>query len=178
MSEFKKYVFRKYSKKFPALFNKEKQKLKKILGKDAIIEHCGSTAVPGLGGKGLIDIFISVKREKWKSSGRKLRQAGYLFFTEAGNDERQFFERDYKYSKKTRRVHLHLTFNKNSEFKKAVAFVKYLRAHQELVREYEKIKKEAIKKTNGEGKIYRKHKKAFIENTTKKALKESGYVDL
>lgn len=60
--ELRKYVFRRYNSKYELLFNKEKAKLKKILPK-AKIEHVGSTAVKGLGGKGIIDISIIVPKK-------------------------------------------------------------------------------------------------------------------
>ena len=49
-----KYKFRKYDPKFGELFKREKAKLKKIIP-GIKIEHIGSTAVPSLGGKGIID---------------------------------------------------------------------------------------------------------------------------
>jgi len=57
----KKYVFKAYSPIFPKLFEKEKDRIKKILGENDLIEHVGSTAVPGLGGKEINDIYIETK---------------------------------------------------------------------------------------------------------------------
>ena len=50
----KKYVFKPYNPKFPVLFEQEKQRIASHLKEKAPIEHVGSTAVPGLGGKGII----------------------------------------------------------------------------------------------------------------------------
>ena len=49
----KKYVFKPYSKIFPELFQKEKERISPNLKEALAIEHVGSTAVPGLGGKGI-----------------------------------------------------------------------------------------------------------------------------
>jgi GrpB-like predicted nucleotidyltransferase (UPF0157 family) len=49
----KKYVFKPYSNIFPALFDKEKERIAPHLKKALAIEHVGSTAIPDLGGKGL-----------------------------------------------------------------------------------------------------------------------------
>jgi GrpB-like predicted nucleotidyltransferase (UPF0157 family) len=46
-----KYFFRPYNPIFPKLFENEKIRLRKALGKTVQIDHIGSTAVPGLGGK-------------------------------------------------------------------------------------------------------------------------------
>ena len=60
---FKKYSFNKYLDIYRKLFIKEKYKLVSILP-NAKIEHVGSTSIIGLGGKGIIDIAISVPKNK------------------------------------------------------------------------------------------------------------------
>ena len=57
MREGKRYVFRGYSKRFLVLFAYEKKKLRQILP-SALIEHFGSSAVPNLGGKGIVDVMV------------------------------------------------------------------------------------------------------------------------
>ena len=69
---FKKYKFREYNEKYPMLFKKEKSKLKKIFPKNAVIEHIGSTAIPNLGGKGVIDLYVTVKNKEIKNTKKKL----------------------------------------------------------------------------------------------------------
>jgi len=72
MADLKKYSFNKYSRKYKQFFNREKIKLKKIFPK-AEIEHIGSTAVFGLGGKGIIDIAISVPKNQIQKAIKKLQ---------------------------------------------------------------------------------------------------------
>jgi len=48
-----------YSKKTSGRFNRQKNKILRVIG-DFEIHHIGSTAVSGLGGKGIIDILIGV----------------------------------------------------------------------------------------------------------------------
>ena len=59
----KKYIFKRYDPKYKDFFNSEKRKLLKVIGLIKI-EHAGSTAVPGLGGKGIIDIAIGTAKSK------------------------------------------------------------------------------------------------------------------
>ena len=73
--DLKKYSFNKYSKKYHQLFNKEKIKLKKIFLK-AKVEHIGSSSIKGLGGKGIIDIAISVPKKEIQSTRKKLQKEG------------------------------------------------------------------------------------------------------
>lgn len=169
---FEKYTFKKYSEDYPLLFKREKLKLKKILGSSAVIEHFGSTAIKGLGGKGIIDIIISVNKKNLKKSNLKLQKAGYVFKPFSGAPERDFFYKKYVYHSKERRVHVHLTFHNSIEIRRAIAFVRYMNKHPEKVKEYVKIKKEGVKFANGDGAKYREYKDKFLKKLSKAALKE------
>ena len=72
-----KYVFKLYENKFPEIFEKEKDRLSKYLTGDYKIEHIGSTAVPGLGGKGIIDIYIVSPTDNQENIKEGLLRAGY-----------------------------------------------------------------------------------------------------
>lgn len=171
LQNFEKYKFRKYNKNYPVLFRTEKYRLRKILPNDAKIEHIGSTSVPGLGGKGIIDIFISVKKKDWARSLYILQKKDYLFFPLGGSDERKFFQKDYKYREKTRRVHIHLTYHNSQEFKRSIAVINYLKNNKEAVKEYSEIKKKAVKVARGDGWKYRKYKQKFLDKIETKAIK-------
>src|SRR3989338_7493653 len=172
MTKFNKYTFRKYSKDFPNLFRKERTKLRKILTKDSKIEHCGSTAIIGMGGKGIIDIFISVNKRYIKKNRNRLEKAGYIFRSNAGNKDRQFFEKEYIYLKSIRRIHLHLTSHNSFEIRRAVSFVKYMNTHPNKIKKYEEIKKSAVQHAKGKGSSYRTHKKQYLNKLSKETLKE------
>lgn len=170
MSSFKKYVFRKYSARFTVLFEQERAKLKKILP-NASIEHVGSTAIPGLGGKGIIDITIETPKEKLEQFIRKLKKAGYEERPQHRPDKnRVFLQKIIKSKGKERRIHIHLVFNKRY-LDTFIAFRDYLRDHKEERDEYAELKKKAVK-LGLEGEDYRKYKNKFLESLTKKALKE------
>ena len=162
----KKYTFRRYNKKFPELYKREKTKLRGILPK-AKIEHIGSTAVPSLGGKGIIDVMIAVPKKKIRKTKEELQKAGYLFKKKTGQD-RLFFEKDYEYKGKIRRVHIQLTYKDSYNWKTAIATRDYLRKNKYFLKEYSKIKKEAVKFAKGEGKKYREYKKKFLDKINKK----------
>lgn len=162
------YVFKPYNKKYVSLFIKEKKKLTKLLGDKSVIEHIGSTSVPGLGGKGIIDIIASVEKDKMKIVKDKLVKNKYSFYSEHGNEERYYFVKVYRGSE----VHVHITIHNGIEWKKGIAVRNYLIENEKLKEEYSKIKKEAVKIAKGEGKIYRKHKHDFLQKITKEAVKK------
>lgn len=165
----KKYIFRKYSKISPKLYRKKKIKIKKILPK-ARIEHIGSTAVPKLGGKGIIDILIGVAKKNILKTKKKLQILGYTL-PKGGSKNRIFFEKDCKINGKKQRFHLHLTPYNSQVWRKALALRNYLIKNKQEAKNYIKIKKEAVKIANGEGKLYREYKKRFLDNLNKKAMK-------
>jgi GrpB-like predicted nucleotidyltransferase (UPF0157 family) len=165
-----KYVFRIYDAKYLAFFRSEKKKITKALGSPTKIEHIGSTAIPWLGGKGIIDIIIGTSKSKINEVKRKLEEAGYEFREQAGTPERLFFRRDYTYKNTTRRVHIHLTKFNGNEWNAVIGFRDYLLHHPNIVEKYSSIKKEWIKKALGDWEKYRKYKEKFIENILRKIV--------
>lgn len=169
-----KYVFRKYDPKYRGFFTSEKKKLVKVIGSLAKIEHVGSTAIPKLGGKGIIDIVIGVSKSKILKIKQKLEKAGYEFRKTASTSERLFFRKDHLYqtrtrNKRTRRAHLHLLKFAGKEWNDFIYFRNYLLNRPEAVKEYTKIKKDAVKKALGNGKIYKKYKQRFIKKIISQA---------
>lgn len=69
-----------YDPKWPYLFNQERERIEKSLGKRALmIEHVGSTSVPGLAAKAIIDILLVVPDSSDESSYvPELEKVGYV----------------------------------------------------------------------------------------------------
>lgn len=160
----KKYIFKPYSKLFPRVFDAEKQRIAGIIGTSAIIEHVGSTAVPGLGGKGIIDIAIAVNKKDLETVSRQLQDLGYEFRPTFSTSDRLYFitylpdpEED------TRRYHIHLTYPENPEWKHFLGFRDYLKNHPHVAKEYAEIKSRAAMAANHEGEKYRKYKESIIQ---------------
>ncbi len=86
----KKYLFRPYSKIFPELFEKERERIAPHLKQSVIIDHVGSTAVPELGGKGIIDIAIAASKEEMDLIAEQLQLLGYDFRKPHSTTERFF----------------------------------------------------------------------------------------
>ena len=161
-----KYVFRKYNPEYPAFFTSEKKKISKILSSTTKIEHIGSTAIPNLGGKGILDIIIGVSKSEFTKAKHNLEKTGYEFREKVSDPERLFFRIDYPYKNKERRVHIHLTELNGQEWKKLIGFRDYLLKNSEAAKQYAKIKKEGVKKACGDCEKYRKHKEGFILQKT------------
>jgi len=171
-----KYIFRSYNPVFPQLFKSEKARLQKILGKDVLIDHIGSTAVPGLGGKGVIDISVTTPKINWPEICKKLKNLGYEYKKKGAEREKErlFFMAnlpDEEFG--TRLYHIHLSYPESPEFKKEIGFRDYLRSHPKEVKNYAKIKMKAAKeaqKFTSKNKMrdtYNQIKKNFIEGILK-----------
>ncbi len=171
MADLKKYSFNKHSEKYKQLFNKERAKLKEIFPR-AEIEHVGSSSINGLGGKGIIDIAISVPKNQIQKAIKKLERNGYDFRPTGGDKERSFFQKIIIYEGNERRVHIQLTHSDSKTWKSMLAVRDYLRKNPKAIKEYERVKKEAIKHAKGKGKKYREYKKSFLQKIEKLALKE------
>jgi GrpB-like predicted nucleotidyltransferase (UPF0157 family) len=172
-----KYIFRPYNPNFPKLFGAEKGRLQKPLGNEAEIEHIGSTAVPGLGGKGVIDISVAVSKDEWPMISEKLIKLGYEYKKkdEERENQRLFFMANLPDEEMgTRIYHIHLTYPDSAELTKEIDFRNYLRTHPEAVREYADIKMkaaQAAQKFNTKEEMrdtYGKVKEAFIRDILEK----------
>ncbi|NGX63157.1 MAG: hypothetical protein KR126chlam6_00564 [Candidatus Anoxychlamydiales bacterium] len=158
-----KYIYTKSNEKFKKYFIKQKAYLQKRIGEKVKIKHIGSTAVEGLGGKNILDISIGVE-DKWDIYKKKLEKDGFKFLKKASTKGRLFFKKDIEEYK----IHIHLTKSDSKIFQELIFFCEYLKKHPKTVKEYIKIKKEAIKQADGIGGKYRAHKNEFIKNIIKK----------
>jgi len=160
----RKYVFRKYKEDYPKLYVLEKKRLMKILPKEAKIEHIGSTAVLGLGGKGILDIQIGFKtKDEMKKAEKIMEKRGYQIMPGSKRFGRISLKKYYGLIFWRRRVHIHLVIFNGRIWKRNIKFRNNLRKNKELRAKYEKMKKEAVKYAKGEGKKYRKYKDKFIK---------------
>lgn len=166
-----KYKFVKYSPKYKTLFRKEKNILKSLFPKYKI-EHVGSTSVPGLGGKGIIDIAIVVPQNKINSSLHLLEKNGFEYKVKPLDKKRKFLQKIVNYRKKQRRVHIHLTSKNSIIWKSLIELRNYLRQNKGAVKRYSKIKKMAVKYAKGHAQKYRDYKHAILAELNKEALKE------
>lgn len=159
-----KYVFKPYSKVFPELFDKEKARIISHIRVPLFIEHIGSTAIPDLGGKGIIDIVIAVNKTDMDAVSSHLQSLGYEFRSNYSTTDRFYF---INYlpdpEEETRRYHVHLTYPENKEWKEFLGFRDYLRKHPQELKEYADIKHQAALEADHDGEKYRKIKEPMFK---------------
>ena len=132
------------------------------------IEHVGSTSVPGLFAKPIIDIDIVVKACDVESAIQALAGIGYNREGNLGIPGREAF--GYSGKEHLRQHHLYLCPEDSPELKRHLAFRDYLRTHPLAVEEYSRIKLEAARLFPHDIDGYINHKSPVIE----KIYKEIG----
>jgi GrpB-like predicted nucleotidyltransferase (UPF0157 family) len=148
-------VIHDYNPMWPKEFEVLRLSLLKILGSLALrIDHIGSTSVPDLGAKDIIDIQVTV-RELTPEVRQKLVDAGYHWFEAYTHDHVPLGEDDdlglwakYTFSQPPgqRRTNVHIRMQGNPNQRYALLFRDYLRAHPNSARSIELIKRELAKR--------------------------------
>jgi GrpB-like predicted nucleotidyltransferase (UPF0157 family) len=134
------------------------------------IEHIGSTAVPGLAAKPVIDIMAGVRTlVASRPAIAAATRLGYCYWPYQADREHWFC----KPSPAFRTHHLHLVPAGSPEWLRPIAFRDYLRAHAEVAHEYEALKHRLAKEHRLDREAYTEAKRPFIERITDAAL-ESG----
>ncbi|MEM2940254.1 MAG: GrpB family protein [Thermoproteota archaeon] len=160
-----------YNSQWPLLYEEEKKNILAVIGHKALaIEHIGSTAVPGLGAKPIIDIMVCVNNAPdAEECVPLLRRIGYNDVTpEEGNPDWY-----YCLGKGIHSVgyHLHLMRYGSNFAKKHLIFRDYLRAHPDVAQQYYEIKKIMAAKHRFNRVAYTESKTSFIESVVTKACR-------
>jgi GrpB-like predicted nucleotidyltransferase (UPF0157 family) len=158
-----------YDPEWPHRFDQERAIVDAVFaGSDAPIEHIGSTAVPGLGAKPVIDMMIGLGTlEDAERRIAALEAAGYEYVREYESQvpERRYFR---KPRIGPREYHLHCVLKGSSFWVRHLAFRDYLRAHPESAADYYQLKRDlAVRFTKDE---YTKAKTRFIEGILTSAI--------
>ena len=162
-------------------FERESRQLKDRLGHLQLrVEHIGSTAVEGLGGKPIIDIMAGVEESALDSVTEPLLEMGYCYYPcyEASVPERRFFARLNELHRKVfddaarlpahdefpHTHHLHVVAYGSLWWKRHLAFRDYLRTHSMARDAYHRMKKKLAKGTWESVNDYTDAKTGFIRS--------------
>jgi GrpB-like predicted nucleotidyltransferase (UPF0157 family) len=166
-----------YNPQWPLDFEMERNRIALALGKFALrIDHNGSTAVPGLEAKPIIDIQISVAQlQPLRAYAEPLAALGYVHVPHADDAVCPFFHRPAEWP---HTHHVHVVESGGIEERRALAFRDYLREHADVAREYAALKKHLAARTAAEDALsreaYANEKSEFIERVVQIAL-AAGY---
>jgi GrpB-like predicted nucleotidyltransferase (UPF0157 family) len=166
-----------YDPGWPAAFEQEALRLRTALGTLALrVDHNGSTSIPGLAAKPVIDIQVSVAAlQPLAEYGERLESIGYVHEPHEDDSFCPFFHRPRRWPHSH---HVHVVESGGLEERRTLAFRDYLRDHVEAAREYERLKlslTEELGTNSPESReAYARSKTTFIEKIVADALKD-GY---
>ncbi|GLX76889.1 hypothetical protein tinsulaeT_02290 [Thalassotalea insulae] len=149
-------------------FTDEKALLIQAIGNIALnIEHIGSTSVPGLAAKPIIDILVEVTDlNRLDTKSNEMVALGYNIKGENGISGRRYFQK----GDNQRSHHLH-AFNQNDpHLMRHRAFRDYLLAHSNVAQQYAKIKTQAAHQCQHDTNMYMALKNDFIQHHETKAI--------
>jgi GrpB-like predicted nucleotidyltransferase (UPF0157 family) len=158
-----------YDPEWPRLFEREAARIRGALGPRAlVVEHAGSTSVPGLAAKPIIDIVLVVEDSAEESSYvPSLEAAGYVLRLR----EPDWFEHRVFKGPDTN-VNLHVFSRDCIEVDRMLAFRDHLRTNQEDLRRYEAAKRELAARRRKYVQHYADAKTAIVTEVMARAMPE------
>jgi GrpB-like predicted nucleotidyltransferase (UPF0157 family) len=162
-----------YDPRWPALFDEEAKRLRANLDPSLVVglEHFGSTAIPGLSAKPIIDILIAVRSlaDAQANFVEALRKLDYIYWAENPKQDRMFFVKGMPPFGSGRTHHVHVT-EPHGEMWQRLAFRDYLRAHPEEAQTYERLKRRLASEHRADRDAYTDAKSAYVESVMRKAM--------
>lgn len=141
-----------------------------LSGLPLVITHIGSTSVPGLSAKPIIDILIELPQSDFEETKTRLEESGYNCMKESA--DRLAFNKGYTprgYADKVFHIHIHCPGD-NDE----ILFRDFLRNHPEKASEYEKLKKSLLTAFRCDRDGYTQAKNLFVRSVIDLARKSDS----
>ena len=158
-----------YDAKWPELFLELGTTLREALGEIALrIDHIGSTSIPGLDAKPIIDVQISiVSFEPLNRYRVPLEDLGFVF----RENNPDLTKRYFREMPGKRRIHIHVRERGSWAEQFALLFRDYMRTHEEAVKNYAALKYRLAGKYRNDRLSYTNGKAPFIWEVMAKADK-------
>jgi GrpB-like predicted nucleotidyltransferase (UPF0157 family) len=157
-----------YDPTWPTLYRAEAASLAALLGDELVaVHHIGSTSVPGLAAKPIIDILPVVQRiERIDDLNDLLLAVGFVPKGENGIRGRRYFTKEVE---GVRRVHVHIFALGHPEVVRHLDFAAYLRAHPAEMQAYANLKRALAQRFPNDTIGYTDAKSAFIHEIDQRA---------
>ncbi|WP_217587448.1 GrpB family protein [Lentibacillus saliphilus] len=159
-----------YDPTWPEQYERERDAIAAILQDELVASfHIGSTSVPGLNAKPIIDILLVVEQidrlDAWTASFEAL---GYEVMGEFGIAGRRFFRKGA--TDRTHHVHA-FQYDNVTDIERHVAFRDFLRQHPDKRIEYGTLKAQLVAQHSNDREAYIAGKNDFVKEIEREALK-------
>jgi GrpB-like predicted nucleotidyltransferase (UPF0157 family) len=155
-----------YDVRWPAAFVHQRSRIEAALRGHLVgrVEHIGSTAVPGLAAKPIIDMLALVEEyDRVPGLTAQLDAIGWIHAPEPGDREQRKWS--YCFPDVARRTHhLHIWEARSPHWQHLLHFRDHLRHHPEVAAGYARIKAELAAADNHDRPRYRAGKAPFIQD--------------
>ena len=167
-------IIAEYNPKWPTMYEKEKIRILGAIGQKVLaIEHIGSTAVPGLGSKPIIDIMVAIRRiSDSLECIEPLQTIGYKYHYYSEFPDRCVFVDGFMGAVPH---HLHIVELTSDFWTEKLLFRDHLRTHPVVAEEYYHLKKEWAAKYGADREKYESYTEAktpFIQSLITRARTE------
>ena len=154
-------IIEDYNPSWPLLFETLRSRIATVLNELAVsIEHIGSTAIPGLAAKPVIDIDVLLRSSTDLSLAiRRLAELGYEHRGDLGVRGREAF----RATSEAVPHHLYVCPPESREYKRHIAFRDYLRTHAADAEDYALLKRELARKFGSDREGYNQAKSRFVQ---------------
>ena len=151
-------------------FTREAERIRPAFGVVLVaLHHIGSTAVPGLRAKPVIDLLAVVSDvHLLDARAERFESLGYEVMGEFGLPGRRYFRRDDPRGIRINQVHAYAP-ESSSEIQRHLDFRDYMRAHPESARAYARLKQQLADECRGDMARYSDGKTAFIREIERRA---------
>jgi GrpB-like predicted nucleotidyltransferase (UPF0157 family) len=160
-----------YNPRWPARYEEEKASILALIGEYVVgIHHVGSTSVPGLGAKPIIDVMIGIRDLAFvENCVSPLQSLEYEYLGEYGIPGRHYFRKPAAGGIEHRTHHIHMMQTDHSQWRRHLLFRDYLRSHPEDAKRYEFLKRELAIRFGADREGYTDAKTEFVEDILAKA---------
>lgn len=159
------YKIKPYNPEWPNMFLNIKRDIEKIFkDKALLVEHVGSTAMPGMSSKGVIDVCVVVeKMEAFLEEKNKMIKLGYKCEDGYIKPNTVFIYKEKEDLEKI--INIHVLEKGDSEIDKFILERDYFLAHPERIRMYNELKLKLSKEFPEDYPSYRAGKAPFLKET-------------
>ena len=160
-----KTEYHTYDQNLPQIFENIKSLINETI-LDVSVEHIGSSSIPGIGGRNVLDIAIPTMTKNHQAIRTKLKKLGFedspfphylpLLVASTRFEEKKYF------------ILLYIVSPDNETYKNWINFRNYMRTHPDDAKEYNDAKKQAVKDSNTRGDLYQNAKAPFLQKINAK----------
>jgi GrpB-like predicted nucleotidyltransferase (UPF0157 family) len=167
-------VIVEYDPLWSMMFEEEAARIAEVLSRDLVvrIEHIGSTAVPGLAAKPIIDLLAIVNSlvEAKQTAVSPLEKLGYAYWFDNPDPQRMFFAKGLP-PNSLRTHHIHI-IESDSILRERLLFRDYLREHPDEAFRYAQLKRHLAQQFSTDREAYTSGKTEYVQSIMQKVRQE------